>query len=177
VRVAEGAPWRLTLRRHRDLDGRGPEIWVRRGLLLAPLAVVSLSLAGVLGQPPSTSSASAPKASLEISAPPHLRGGLLAQARFEIHARSQLSNARLLLDSGWLEGITVNTIEPTPQSETSAGGRLALTLGRIAAGDTFVLFLQVQVNPTSVGRRSAGVALYDGPTRLLGISRTLTIYP
>jgi hypothetical protein len=34
-----------------------------------------------------------------------------------------------------------------------------------------------QTNPTNVGRRTTQTVLYDGPRRLLTITRTLTIFP
>jgi hypothetical protein len=37
--------------------------------------------------------------------------------------------------------------------------------------------MQLQVNPTNVGRRSQDVALYDGGTLLTTIERTITIFP
>jgi molybdopterin biosynthesis enzyme MoaB len=36
--------------------------------------------------------------------------------------------------------------------------------------------MQLQVNPTNVGRRSQDVVLYDGGTRLTAIDRTITIF-
>ena len=68
----------------------------------------------------------------------------------------------LLLDPGWLEGITINTIEPSPIGEGSRDGKLVLELGHIPAGATYLLFIQAQVNPTNIGHRSQDVALYDG---------------
>ena len=40
-----------------------------------------------------------------------------------------------------------------------------------------VVFLQYQVNPTNIGRRSQDVELYDGETLLAAVDRTLTVYP
>ena len=37
--------------------------------------------------------------------------------------------------------------------------------------------MQFQVNPTTVGRRSQDVELYDGERKLLNIHRTITIWP
>jgi hypothetical protein len=62
-------------------------------------------------------------------------------------------------------------------NETSQDGQLRLELGKIDAGRSFLLFLQLQVNPTNVGRRSTDVALYDGSTRILTVHRTVTIFP
>jgi hypothetical protein len=177
ARVAENVPDCITLRRHRDHVGRSWHIWVRRGLLGVPLLVVVLALANVFGQRPSTLSAQASAASLRVYAPTRVRGGLLFEARFHIDAHQTLANARLVLGSGWLEGMSVNTIEPSPSSETSRDGSLQLDLGRIPAGESFLLFMQFQVNPTNVGHRGAAVDLYDGDRRVLHIDRSITVYP
>jgi hypothetical protein len=116
-------------------------------------------------------------ASLKVYAPSHLRGGLLYEARFHITAREELKEATLVLGSGWLEGMTLNTIEPGPVSEASNNGRLSLDLGHIPAGESYVLYVQFQVNPTNVGRRTQSVELMDGGTSLLSYERELTVFP
>jgi hypothetical protein len=52
-----------------------------------------------------------------------------------------------------------------------------LRLGHVPAGKRYVLFLQLQVNPTNVGRRPQGTTLEDGGKRLLRVGRQVTIYP
>jgi hypothetical protein len=106
-----------------------------------------------------------------------VRGGLFFESRFTIEARRELENATVVLDPGWLEGMTLNTVEPGPIGEASRDGRLALELGHVPAGGRHLFFLQFQVNPTNVGRRSQDVELYDGETRLLHIDRTVTVFP
>ena len=96
-----------------------------------------------------------------------MRSGLLFEARFRVTARQDLAKATLVLDPGWLEGMQANTIEPSPIGEGSEDGKLVLQLGHVAAGHSFLLFMQFQVDPTNVGRRSQGVALYDGQRRLV----------
>jgi hypothetical protein len=61
--------------------------------------------------------------------------------------------------------------------EASRNGKLVLTLGHVRAGATYILFMQLQVNPTNIGRRSQDVALYDGGTLLGTIDRTVTVFP
>jgi hypothetical protein len=114
---------------------------------------------------------------LELRAPEDVRGGLLYQARFTIKAHSDVKNARLELGPGWLEDMTINTIEPAPLNEASANGLLSLEFGHVPAGQSFVLYLDFQVNPTNVGRREAPVTLFDGEQQLLTIDRTITVYP
>lgn len=171
------APAHIRVGRDRDLKGREWQAWVRRALLAIPMAIVALALANVFGQHPATTSISAVGASVSVNAPTSIRGGLIWQARFDIHANRALEHARLVLNSNWLEGNTVNSIEPQPSSETSQNGALQLDIGRIAAGQRHLLFIWFQTNPTNVGRRTTQTALYDGSRRLLTITRTLTIFP
>jgi hypothetical protein len=167
----------IVLKRDRDLAGRRHEQWFRRALLLALLAVPCLALANVFGQRPQSSRAASPAAELKVYAPSSVRGGLLFEARFHVRAHRELKKARLVLASDWLEGMTVNTIEPAPVSEASQNGDLSLELGHIPAGQSFLLFIQFQVNPTNVGHRSQDVQLYDGDTRLASVHRNVTIFP
>jgi hypothetical protein len=166
----------LTLRRNRDEVGRR-EVPIRRALVAIVALFLLAGLLNVFGQRPQTVYAAAPAASLKLYAPTHVRGGLYYEARFTIDAREDLKNAMLELDPGWIEGTTINTIEPGPLAEASRNGKLLFTLGHIRAGTTYLFFMQLQVNPTNVGRRSQNVALYDGGTLVTRIKRTITIFP
>jgi hypothetical protein len=170
-------PDRIVLRRHRDLEGRRNEVWVRRGLLALAGVIPLLALFNLFGQRPETSRAASSAATLKVYAPSRLRGGLLYEARFTITAQQDLKEATLVLDPGWAESITINTIEPSPVGEASRNGKLAFELGHIAAGDRHILFIEFQVNPTNVGHRSQDVELTDGETHLLTIHRDVTIFP
>jgi hypothetical protein len=172
------APETLTLKRHRDLDRLQRSGIVVRRVGYAVLAIIAvLGLLNVFGQRPSTATADVTAARFQLYAPSHLRGGLLYMARFRITAKEDLKNATLVLDPGWAESITINTIEPSPTEETSDNGRLSLALGRLAAGKSFLLFMQFQVNPTNIGRRSQNVELRDGDTHIATIRRTVTVFP
>jgi hypothetical protein len=106
-----------------------------------------------------------------------VRGGLFFQGRFTVEARAHVESAVLVLAPGWLESMHVNTIEPAPTEEASRDGRLALSFGPLGAGDRLVVYMQFQVNPTNVGRRSADVELYDGDVLLARVGRTITVFP
>jgi hypothetical protein len=171
-------PQMLTLKRHRELEGiYSTGLIFRRIGYAVLLAIAVLGLLNVFGQRPSTTTKDASAATLELSVPSHLRGGLLFMARFEITAKEDLQNATLVLAPGWTEDVTINTIEPAPTNETSDDGRLSLELGQIKAGATFVLYIESQVNPTNVGTRSQDVELRDGDTHITTVERTLTVYP
>jgi hypothetical protein len=127
-------------------------------------AIPVLALFNVFGQVPSRASADSPAAALIVSAPNHVRGGLLFQARFTIIAHREIKNATLDLSRSWAEEMTINTLEPAPSQETSDNGRLSFQPGDIPAGQTFTFFMQFQVNPVAVGSRSQVAELLDAPS-------------
>src|SRR5262249_16719134 len=127
-------------------------ILARRAIIAVLALFVLAGLLNVFGQRPQTARASGSAASLTVYAPAHVRGGLYYEARFRIEAKRDLAHATLVLDPGWLEGITANTMTPAPVAESSRGGRIALDLGHLPAGATHLFFMQLQVNPTNVGR-------------------------
>jgi len=170
-------PDTIVLKRDRDLEGRRNEIWVRRGLLALVLLIPLAAVFNVFGQRPQTHVAQGAAASLKVYSPERVRSGLIFESRFHIHALQELKDATIVLEPGWLEGMTLNTVEPSPVGEASRDGRLALDLGHIPAGEDHLFFLQFQVNPTNVGHRSQDVQLYDGDELLLTIDRSVTIYP
>jgi hypothetical protein len=171
------APDSILVTRDRDLKGRERDPWIRRTLLVLVALLPILALFNVFGQRPTTSEASVPAANMSIYAPTRVRGGLIWEARFHITAHREIKNAVLVLSTGWLEGMTVNTIEPSPIGEASQNGKLVLTLGHIPQNRSYILFMQFQTNPTNVGRRSRSAALYDGQTRISAIHQKVSIFP
>jgi hypothetical protein len=169
-------PDQLVLKVARDREGRR-DVVARRIALSALLVVLALGLLNLFGQRHSTTAADADAATLEVSAPERVRGGLFYQARFRIDAVSDVENATLVLDPGWAEGITINTVTPSPVSEASRDGKLVFELGRVPAGQKHLFFLQLQVNPTNVGQRSQDVQLFDGDELLATVERTITVFP
>jgi hypothetical protein len=169
-------PAYLTLKRNRDQAGTR-EAPLRRVLMGLVCVFLLAGLLNVFGQRPATSEAGTTAASLKVYAADRVRGGLYYEARFTVTARQELKDATLVLDSGWMEGITINTIEPSPVGEASRDGKLVLTLGHVPAGTSYILFLQLQVNPTNIGHRSQDVALYDGDRFLTSVDRTVTVWP
>jgi hypothetical protein len=170
-------PDTIVLKRDRDLVGRGWELWLRRALFALLPVLVVLALVNLFGQRPGRATASSSAAKLELYAPARVRSGVLFEARFHVTARRDLEKATLVLNPGWAEGMTINTIEPAPTNEASRNGWLSLELGHIPAGQSYLLFIQFQVNPTNVGHRKQTVELYDGDTRLLRLGHTITVFP
>ena len=172
------APDSIVLKRDRDLEGRRHDIWARRGLMGLVAAIPVVALFNVFGQRPETKTLVSPAASLKVYAPSRVRGGVFFEARFHITARRDLKDAFLVLGTGWAEGMSINTIEPSPTSETSENGRLSFELGKIPSGESFIVYMQFQVNATNIAwGRPQTVELRDGDTRLISYKRSVTVFP
>jgi hypothetical protein len=171
------APDRLTLKTHRDQEGRAWFVWIRRALLTLLALVPIAGLANAFGQRPQTSHAAATDARLTVYAPMRARSGVIYAARFRIDAVAELKNATLILAPGWAEQYTVNGASPQPVTEGSSNGRLVFGFGHVRSGGHITFWLSLQVNPTNVGRRSQSVVLADGDTRIATVHRTITIFP
>jgi hypothetical protein len=168
---------KLSRSRDLELEGRTYQVWIRRLILALMLAISVVAVLNVFGQRSSTSVAAAPAATLTVDAPERLRGGLIFEARIDIDAHRTLHRPRLVFDRGWSEGMTHNTTDPEPQDERSGDGRLVLGYAPIHPGGPFTVWTQWQVNPVNVGNRPQDVALYDGPTRIASVNRTVTVFP
>ena len=174
-RVAD-LPQFLTLKHNRDRSER-VELVVRRATFAVITLVALLALGNVFGQRPKETTVSSEAADLEVFAPTALRGGLYYEGRLTVEPKRDIEKATLVLDSGWTEQMQINTVEPSPVGEASRDGKLTLDFGHLAPDDNLVVYLQFQVNPTNVGRRSQDVELFDDTTFLARADRTVTVFP
>ena len=171
------APEGLDPARAVQLDGRGAHPSVRRGFLLALAIWVLLALGNVFGQHPDTSHASGRFASLDVQSPSRLRGGLIFQTRITVHAHTRIAHPTLVLQHGWFESMSVNSIVPDPATQASVDGTLRLGLPALPAGHATTVWIYFQVNPTDVGHRSEDVTLEGGGGRRVIVHRSVTVFP
>ena len=162
---------------YRDLEGRNPHPWHRRVLLALIAAIPILALFGVFGQRTDRNAAVTPQATLTMSGPSRLRGGLLYQWKLQVVARTDLAQPKLALDEGFLNGLTVNTIEPQASQELNRNGHVVLEYGTLSAGQQLTVWVQYQVNPTTVGSRTVRVELDDGNSAITSLTRHVTVFP
>jgi hypothetical protein len=153
-------------------------VWIRRTAMCLLTAVVVVALANVVGQRASTARAAAAGASIELHAPTTVRPGLLFQAKISVTAHQVLPDAQLVLSSGWIDGFTMNTLEPSPASEDSGpNGSLVLDIGALQPGQTWVEYIEYQVNPTSLSRRHQVLTVLSDTQPVVSLDRTMTVVP
>jgi hypothetical protein len=173
----EELPHGLRRDRHVELTGRRGEPWARRFVIALLVLVVAAALLGAVGQTQETLHAQVADATLTVKAPARVRGGLFFEGRIDIVARAPIGTPRIVLGEGWTEQMQLNTIEPSPASETSSDGKLELEYDPLHSGDHLTIWMQFEVNPTGAGRRDRSVALLDGDRPLASIPGEITVLP
>ena len=161
----------------REPTGVTGGLWVRRAILTVLGVLVVLALLNRYGQHPADSVARVPAATMRLSAPARIRGGLFFQSRLDISAAQAIDHPRIVLDDGWLEGMQVNSIEPAPVGEATRNGRVVLSYDAMKPGDLLRVWFQFEVNPTNVGRRSYAVELDDAEQPVARVAPTITALP
>jgi hypothetical protein len=170
-------PELLDRKRHVDLEGRRLEYWLLTAGILLLAAFVAVGLANVFGQKVETQSVTTAIADLEVKAPRAVRSGLIYEAQFTVLAHRRLEEPTLVLDSGWFDGFTINTMSPDTKDWVMRDGRNVLSYDALPAGTKLVVRLQYQVNPTTFGTRDQAIALSDGDTPILALDHETTIFP
>ena len=170
-------PQGIDLPRHRDYEGKEAGQWLRHGFLLLLAIFVIAALLNAFGAKPQTEEASAAAATLKVTAPERVRGGLLYQARLEIHAEEAIGAPTLVFDKGWIEETTINTVEPEPAETTTDARHLKMRFAPLESGRTLAVYIALQANPNNVGTHNADVALYDADEEIASINRTQINFP
>lgn len=170
-------PDQLSVERHRDLTGRRSHPWVKRAVIAACAGFLAVALAGAIGQPDRAAEAAGAAARLRVTGPAVLRGGLMWRVRIELRARTAIKLPRLVLGPGFIDGMQLNSVEPSPQSEAGRDGRIVLSYDALKPGERLVVWIQLQVDPTTVGRQDASIELDDGARPLARLARTIRVLP
>ncbi len=172
-----GFPIGISGPRHLLLSGRAGLIWWRR-TIVGILALVSLlGLAGIFGQCSSATLASGHGATVSVDSPPRVRGGIVLTSEVIVTTDHTVGDLRIFLARGWFQGMSVNTIEPSPTAESSNGPWVIFGFGRLLAGHQFHLWLSLQTNPTNVGGHTQDVQVWDGSTFLVAAHRSFFVFP
>ena len=170
-------PELLDRKQHVDLEGRDLERWLPTAGIVLLAAFLVVGLANVFGQRVQTTSVESAVADLEVKAPSAVRSGLIYEVQFTVSAHTALEEPTLVLESGWFDGFTINTMSPDTKDWTQRDGRQVLAYDAVPAGAELVVRLQYQVNPTTIGTRDQDVALEDNGETILALDHETTVFP
>jgi hypothetical protein len=170
----------LTLERHRDLEGRLWS-WSRRGRLLVTalmIGLVGLALGNGFGQRPDTYSTATAGLAVRVQTPSTVRGGVIFQTRVDLTAKRALAHPSIVLDRGWFDGMTLNSVQPAPVSQAGAGGGSSFVFGKLPPGGRLTVWFEWSTNPTTVEwRRTRHLQVDDGAASLARLTSTITVFP
>ena len=134
----------------------------RRLVMLVFTVISAVGLLGLIGQRTSDSIASTPSVRMRLSAPEGVRGGLFFQSRARDPRadadRASAARARQRLDRGHAGQLDRAGRRERDRAATAS---VVLSYGALEAGDVLRVWLQFEVDPTSVGKRSYTIELDD----------------
>jgi hypothetical protein len=58
---------------------------------------------------------------MAINSPVHVRGGLIFTTEITITPHAPLQDAKLYLNNGWFQAMTLNALQPDPSSQEAQG--------------------------------------------------------
>jgi hypothetical protein len=171
-------PGALDHSRDSDLSGRHAHPWIRRVILALLCLLVLAALLNLFGQEPVRETARGGGATLGLEAPTALRGGLVFQTRVEIEATDRaIGQPTLFLSDGWFDSVTLNAISPEPTGQKGEADGVTWQFGPLAAGDSFTVWAEWQVNPSRVGSGRHRLELRDGELPLTSINHSIRSFP
>ena len=171
-------PHFLEIGRHRDRAGRGRYQWIKRGIITLFVVFIAAALFNVFGQPAVATTTSASGTTLRLTTPRALRLGLIYQTSIDITSAHAIHTPVLVLSSGWFDGATLNSSEPSAVAENHRPAGVAFAYSGIPRGGHVSLWFQWSVNPTHpVWNRAQSVSLYDGSHLILAHTIHVTVYP
>jgi len=158
---------------------RPVQSWRRHAspLSLAVFGVVLvLALAGFLGHERDWR-ASEDGVELLVHAPEVTRNGEFMEMRISVEADQPIAELVVGVDADLWEDMTVNTMIPAATDEESADGEFRFTFADLEAGSSFLLKIDLQVNPDIVGGNDGAVTIYDGEEAVVGVPISITVLP
>jgi hypothetical protein len=139
-------------------------------------AVIFLSFAGFLGHERDWR-AEAGGASLLVHAPEVIRNGEFLEIRITVESDEPIGELIVGVESRLWEDLTVNTMIPAATDEESVDGEFRFTFAALEPDTTFLLKIDLQVNPDIVGGNDGLVTVYDGEESLVETPISITVLP
>jgi len=138
--------------------------------------VLVLALTGVLGHEREWR-AEANGAVLLVHASEVIRNGEFAEIRITVESGGAIEHLGIGVAQSLWEDMTVNTMIPAATEEVSSDGQFRFSFGPLEPGATFLLKIDLQVNPDILGGNDGVVAVYDGEQVLVEAPISMAVLP
>jgi hypothetical protein len=114
---------------------------------------------------------------LLVHAPEVTRNGEFMEMRISVETDDPIGELVVGIDADLWEDLTVNTMIPAPADEESIDGEFRFTFAELEPGTSFLLKIDLQVNPDIVGGNDGAVTVYDGEAAMVHTPVSMTVLP
>lgn len=145
--------------------------------LLVLGAIVALGLSGYAGGRDGDAAAESESAHLHVHWPSVIRNGHVYESILTVRARKPIEKLVLAVPGAMLRELTLNAMYPAAGDESYVDGDYRYAFGRLEAGDTFVVRVEMQINPALFGFSRGHVRLLDDKRALTGLDVSMLVLP
>ncbi len=140
-------------------------------------AVLAWGLSGYAGDRHAQYSIDNEAGHFELNVPDIVRCGSVIETRIRVVAKQRIAKLVIAVDAPLWRQITTNSILPAASSEASENGRHRFSYDPVAAGQSFDLQIQQQVNPKLFGINRGTIAIMDGDRPLAEVALGIKVLP
>jgi hypothetical protein len=115
--------------------------------------------------------------SLRIHQPEVIRNGEFLELRIGVDSVEGIGSLAIGIDQSLWEDLTVNTMIPAATEESSEDGEFRFTFGELGAGTSFLLKIDAQINPDSLGGNAGTITVYDADEPLVATTISMNVLP
>jgi|GEM_PF-578314 len=146
-----------------------------------PLIILSLimvvSLSGILGPMRHRATSQNNTSVLEVEGPRFIRTGEIFEMRIHITPRTELKNTVLSVSTDLWKDMTINTMSPAPQEESSENGDFRFLFGNLSSNKEFLVKVDLQINPSLRGQNHGTIRLLSNGAEINRVDYSIMVWP
>jgi hypothetical protein len=117
------------------------------------------------------------RARIAAEAPRVLRSGEFFERRLHVQAIQAIDELSISFAAPLLKQQTINSMLPEPDGQHSLNGGYSMDYGRVEAGESLLVQIDLQTNADASGVRHGDIVLRDGEVELARLPSQLMILP
>lgn len=146
-------------------------------VLLLSALLIAAALGYFGGQPHPRRTIDRVAATISMEFPEILRNGQFFEMRAKIRTKQDFTDLRVGISTAYWHDLTINSMVPAPEKETTENGEYRFSFGPVKAGEEIVIKIDGQINPSMFAGTRGQITLLDGDKILSAAPVELTVLP
>jgi len=146
-------------------------------VLLLSALLIAAALGYFGGQPHPPRTIARPAATINMEFPEVLRNGQFFEMRAKIRTKQDFTDLRVGISTAYWHDLTINSMVPAPEKETTENGEYRFSFGPVKAGEEIVIKIDGQINPSMFAGTRGQITLLDGDKILSAAPVELSVLP